>query len=512
MRVYSWRYIAVLLSLAIGHAQGPSPDFRPTVPKTWNDEQIASLEVPLANPAGSPQHVSADYYYKIPVRPIYRQYLVYPPGHRPSGYIEWLRRQEPEIIWGDDKNGKKHAPPLKTEADWIHAGEIVFDAVLGSFPLADRDLEGVGEYAAQRGIPLTQNGVLPFFEFRIVEKGKIEIGSGSCGSCHTRLMPDGTLLKGAQGNIPFDRIVAEDLRAGLRGPIEAVRVFERGAFAALWQRPEPLARLDEMSIAEIAAIHEVIPAGVIARHRSSPFSPVQVPDLIGVKDRQYLDHTGLQLHRSIADLMRYAALNQGIDSLASFNGFIPFGGSKFDKLPDPDKSPVERYSDEQLYALALFIYSLQPPPNPNRLEGSAIRGRRVFQDAGCAGCHTPPLYTNNKLAPAPGFQVPEADREKYAILSVSIGTDPNLTMNTRRGTGYYKVPSLKGVWYRSMFEHSGSVATLEDWFDPSRLRDDYVPTGFKGYGVKTRAVPGHEYGLNLSTEDRKALVAFLKTL
>ncbi len=24
-----------------------------------------------------------------------------------------------------------------------------------------------------------------------------------------------------------------------------------------------------------------------------------------------------------------------------------------------------------------------------------------------------------------------------------------------------------------------SVATLEDWFDPSRLRDDYIPTGFQ---------------------------------
>jgi hypothetical protein len=170
------------------------------------------------------------------------------------------------------------------------------------------------------------------------------------------------------------------------------------------------------------------------------------------------------------------------------------------------------YSDEQLYALALFIYSLQPPPNPNHFDASAARGKRVFERAGCAACHTPPLYTNNTLTPAPGFHVPDAHRKKYSILPVSVGTDPNLTMNTRRGTGYYKVPSLKGVWYRGMFEHSGSVATLEDWFDPRRLRNDYVPTGFKGYGVKTRAVPGHEFGLTLSTEDRKALVAFLKTL
>ena len=74
------------------------------------------------------------------------------------------------------------------------------------------------------------------------------------------------------------------------------------------------------------------------------------------------------------------------------------------------------------------------------------------------------------------------------------------------------MPSLKGVWYRGPFEHNGSVATLEGWFDPNRLRDDYVPTGFKGYGVKTRAVKGHEFGLKLTAADKKALMAFLKTL
>ena len=74
---------------------------------------------------------------------------------------------------------------------------------------------------------------------------------------------------------------------------------------------------------------------------------------------------------------------------------------------------------------------------------------------------------------------------------MSLGTDTGLTLTTRRGTGYYNVPSLKGVWYRSMFGHSGWCATLEDWLDPTRLNDDYVPTGFKPYGAKTFVVKGH---------------------
>lgn len=68
----------------------------------------------------------------------------------------------------------------------------------------------------------------------------------------------------------------------------------------------------------------------------------------------------------------------------------------------------------------------------------------------------------------------------YDILNLPIGTDPQLTMQTRRGSGYYRVPSLRGVWYRGPFEHNGSVATLDDWFDQRRLKDDYVPTGFVG--------------------------------
>jgi hypothetical protein len=51
-----------------------SPAFSPTIPKTWDDQAMATLEVPLANPIGSPKHVAADYYYRIPVRPIYRSY------------------------------------------------------------------------------------------------------------------------------------------------------------------------------------------------------------------------------------------------------------------------------------------------------------------------------------------------------------------------------------------------------------------------------------------------------
>lgn len=67
------------------------------IPKTWDDARIATHEVPLAHTAGSPKHVSSDYYYRIPVRPIYKGYAVYAPDHEPPDYMVWLMQQEPVI-------------------------------------------------------------------------------------------------------------------------------------------------------------------------------------------------------------------------------------------------------------------------------------------------------------------------------------------------------------------------------------------------------------------------------
>jgi len=173
-----------------------------------------------------------------------------------------------------------------------------------------------------------------------------------------------------------------------------------------------------------------------------------------------------------------------------------------------------RAPDEALYAMGLYLYSLEPLPSPHPFNEQAQRGQKIFEAEGCTECHTPPIYTNNKLVAAPGF-VPPVDNPATQRLDVSIrrvGTDPGLALKTRKGTGYYKIPSLRGLWYRGLYEHSGSVSSLEDWFDPKRLRDDYVPSGWKGPGVKTRAVPGHKFGHDLPDEDKKALIAFLKTL
>ncbi|MGH9766520.1 MAG: hypothetical protein ACREAB_03720 [Blastocatellia bacterium] len=501
-------FLALLGGAAfLGHGQAQKIDnnWKPTIPKTWDDEAVAALEVPLADPRYSPVQVSSEYYYRMPVRPIYKSYPIYTPGKEPPGYLDWLKQQEPEIVFDANK--------LKTEADWIRAGELVFHATKTFVPLANTAIHEP-EFYRKTGIRLAKDGTHPFQRYVIRKKGVVEVGSVSCAQCHTRVMPDGTVVRGAAGNTPFGPLNAFFSRRRMdqdkdEGQQELARRLRgrRVRFSAPWIQPDPAFLFNTLD--ENIANDEATPPGVLAREGTSPLYPTKAPDLIGVKDRRYLDHTGLVRHRSIGDLMRYAALNQDTQLLGRFGDFIP-DGIDFRELPDP--ATRSRYSDEQLYALALYLYSLKPPPNPNKFDDLARRGQKMFQSEGCAVCHAPPLYTNNKLTPVEGFKAPEEHRKKYDIMPMSVGTDPSLALRARRGTGYYKVPSLKGVWYRGPFGHNGSVATLEDWFDPRRLRDDYAPTGFKPYGVKTQAVKGHEFGLYLSVEDKRALIAFLKTL
>ncbi|MBL8187344.1 MAG: hypothetical protein JNK38_05025, partial [Acidobacteria bacterium] len=312
------------------HAQKPQQTWRPNIPRTWVDAEMAAVEVPLADPTGSPKHISAEYYYQIPVRNIYKTYPIYAPGKEPPGYLEWLKQQEPQIIFDASK--------LKTEADWIKAGELVFDAPIDTGSIGIREnpndlyLREPGWYERTRA-PLTKDGVLPFYRYVITEKGKIGIGMLSCAMCHTRVMPDGNVIKGAQGNFPFDRAYAEDYRTA-PGQVEGARILEQLLFNTPWVEPKLETKLSKMTVEDIAAVHEAIPPGVLARHRTSPDQPAQTPDLIGVRERKYLDRTGLQLHRGIVDMMRYAALNQGADNLASYAGFIP-AGKDFHTLPDP---------------------------------------------------------------------------------------------------------------------------------------------------------------------------------
>ena len=492
--VHSCSIAGYLLVAIIAHGE--------SVPKTYDDAETATWHVPLANAKVSPSFLTSSYFYARQVRPIFRSYPIYHPDREPAGYLEHLMTIEPEVLWDDEEN----RPSLKTEADWIQAGEVAYEAPTWPRPLEEMSHYRDAEWIEKIGLPVAADGTIPGVYFTVQERGAVGVGIFSCATCHNRVDGEGQIFKAAQGNLPLARIEASETLMGLHGNKEEVLEYEFEYHGTPWIKEGPNARIMEMTLEEYAATREAIPAGVYPNHNGSMFSPARIADLIGLKQRRYMDFTAHMRHRSPSDVMRFTDFHQWESKYASFGPYQP------QKIPDPENE--ERYSDEQAYALTLYLYSFETPKSPHKVDALARRGKAIFKEESCVKCHVPKTgYTNRKLTAVDGFKVPDNHPEKKNISRRRVHTDPTYGLMTRKGTGLYKIPSLTGLWNRGPFEHNGSIATLEDWFDPRRLDDDYVPTGWKGPpGTKTRAVPGHEFGLDLSEEDKEALIAFLKTL
>jgi hypothetical protein len=124
--------------------------------------------------------------------------------------------------------------------DWVRAGEVVFDAPIGygaTFKLSQvRD----PAWYRENSVPLTKDGIMPFTRYVIRTKGIVEVGGGACLMCHARIMPDGTLVKGAQGNFPVDRAIAYNLREQAsrtpnpQGLLDAMRLGQKTFFSTPW--------------------------------------------------------------------------------------------------------------------------------------------------------------------------------------------------------------------------------------------------------------------------------------
>src|SRR5215216_415019 len=87
---------SVFIVLSQRKAHVNTARFTPVIPRVWDDAEMAGLQLPLVDANASPKQISSDYYYRIPVRTIYKNYPVYAPGKEPAGYLESLKQQEPE--------------------------------------------------------------------------------------------------------------------------------------------------------------------------------------------------------------------------------------------------------------------------------------------------------------------------------------------------------------------------------------------------------------------------------
>jgi hypothetical protein len=481
-------------------AQAPA-----TPPRIWDDAALRDWATPVAALNTRPAHISSAEYYGIPGDNL-RTYPVYHPDSEPPGYWEELQKKKPEPLVDLSK--------VKTKEDWIAAGERAFRE-MDSFWSRTSDPADI----AQARDPQSFQGRLKLPggsshgpRWVVTEKG-VMLSWVACANCHYNVQANGPLMVGGpRGPRPSSVPPINPAVPGAQGSAPVMQRYFLGdslsmiawrMFTVPWAPDERIENLRNTPDGQ-GGLRAAGDPGVFHRPHGSVFYGTKIPDLQNIRYSRYLDATGTHRNRGPEDVARYAAFINGADPM-------DFGPYRI--LTDEQRRLRFRYADEVLYAIGVYLMSLEPPKNPDVAAKATLdRGAEVFRREGCVNCHVPPDYTSGRLTLAEGYEPPRDHPNRDDILPTSVGTDPSLALKTRKGTGFYKIPSLRGVWYRPRLLHDGSIASLEEMFDASRLKADHVPGGWKGPGVTERAILGHRFGLGITPQEKEALLAFLRSL
>lgn len=182
-------------------------------------------------------------------------------------------------------------------------------------------------------------------------------------------------------------------------------------------------------------------------------NPTKIPDLRAVR---YQSH----LHAAASVANSLMALTVRIETLLIVS-----------------QNATSRPPRQLAFAMAYYLWNLPVTKREQASEQDGEAGRALFE-TNCSRCH----HTDGSVAEPVDYRL--------------VGTDPAAALSPARTTGRYRIPSLAGVGDRPYLLHDASVRSLDAFLDPER----------------PATVPGHPFGLDLSAEDRRALIGFLHTL
>jgi mono/diheme cytochrome c family protein len=195
---------------------------------------------------------------------------------------------------------------------------------------------------------------------------------------------------------------------------------------------------------------------------------------------------------------------------------------------------------ERLGRVRDWIWTLPPPKYPFPVDPVlAAKGDKLYERH-CAECHAFDGSRTGRVQPIAEIATDPHRLNSYtlefAANQYTLYPDSRYRFTHFKKTGGYANQPLDGIWARAPYLHNGSVPTIRDLLEPPQHRprsfyrgDDLYDQRKLGFAYDTpeaggrrlflfdTAVPGngnggHEYGTQLSDEDKAALVEYLKTL
>jgi mono/diheme cytochrome c family protein len=192
-----------------------------------------------------------------------------------------------------------------------------------------------------------------------------------------------------------------------------------------------------------------------------------------------------------------------------------------------------------------WLLDLPAPPYPYAInEELASAGKPIFENT-CASCHAFGSSQVGKVVPIEEIGTDRGRLDSYTYETLSNqntlftdvsyrGVDQRFN-HFRKTNGYANMP-LDGIWLRSPYLHNGSVPTLKDLLEAPEKRPQAFYRGYDVFDQKNvgfvsnvasegnkqyfkfdttlpgNSNSGHLYGIDLSSEEKEALVEYMKKL
>jgi CxxC motif-containing protein (DUF1111 family) len=198
---------------------------------------------------------------------------------------------------------------------------------------------------------------------------------------------------------------------------------------------------------------------------------------------------------------------------------------------DPDDSanaafnnPLHILADWMQFQLMMrFIDAPQPDPNPS---ASAIRGKTVFNNIGCALCHTPQMQTAPALNSAVLENRPVNLYSDLLVHHMGAGLADNI-IQTFAGPDEFRTTPLWGIGQRLFFLHDGRtsdlMAAIQAHYSAATLTSAVASIDLLGnllviLSITNGGTPASEANAvvqnfnSLSVSDKQAILDFLRSL
>jgi len=165
--------------------------------------------------------------------------------------------------------------------------------------------------------------------------------------------------------------------------------------------------------------------------------------------------------------------------------------------PDTDPAADPEIDLAEIEAVNDFVRFLAPPPRKKVTDGVekvlVAEGEKVFQDIGCAKCHSPSLQTGPNDVPALNKQTVFLFSD---LLLHDMGADRADICLGLASPSEFRTELLMGLRFREAFLHDGSAKSVEE--------------AIQKHGGE--ALASRQAFQKLAEKTRKALLAFLGTI